>query len=66
MPWFGHDGKPADLNFNFSYGSGDNGNVMGITNNRDTTRSQAFTYDALNRIVTNSVDICYQPRALLG
>jgi hypothetical protein len=25
---------------------------MGITNNRDTTRSQAFSYDALNRIVT--------------
>jgi RHS repeat-associated protein len=32
--------------------TGDNGNVTGITNNRDTTRSQAFTYDALNRILT--------------
>jgi len=25
---------------------------MGITNNRDTTRSQSFSYDSLNRIVT--------------
>jgi hypothetical protein len=28
----------------------DNGNVFAITNYRDTTRSQAFTYDALNRL----------------
>jgi len=32
--------------------SHNNGNVMGITNNRDTTRSQGFTYDSLNRIAT--------------
>jgi RHS repeat-associated protein len=29
---------------------GNNGNVTLITNNRDNTRSQMFTYDALNRI----------------
>jgi RHS repeat-associated protein len=33
-------------------GASDNGNVMGVTNNRDTTRSQSFTYDPLNRIAT--------------
>jgi RHS repeat-associated protein len=34
-------------------GSGsDNGNVMAITNFRDTSRSQAFTYDALNRLAS--------------
>jgi hypothetical protein len=34
-------------------GSGtDNGNVFAITNYRDATRSQAFTYDALNRLAS--------------
>ena len=41
-----------DLTYNFSLGSSDNGNVIGITNNKDSTRSQAFTYDSLNRILT--------------
>jgi RHS repeat-associated protein len=45
-------GNLLDLSYNFNYGSGDNGNVMGITNNRDTTRSQTFAYDALNRLST--------------
>lgn len=35
--------------YNFSFGSGDNGNAMTIANCRDTTRTQLFTYDALNR-----------------
>ena len=35
-----------------SESAGDNGNVVGITNNRDTTRTQSFTYDQVNRIVT--------------
>jgi RHS repeat-associated protein len=53
-------GSPAQTLFSISYdfhagngtpGSGtDNGNVWGITNNKDTTRSQAFTYDSLNRL----------------
>jgi len=47
-------GNILDLQFNFNLGNGttgtDNGNVIGITNNRDTTRSQAFSYDWLNRI----------------
>ena len=33
-------------------GTADNGNVTAITNNRDNTRSQNFTYDALNRLAT--------------
>jgi hypothetical protein len=41
-----------DLTYGFSLGSSDNGNVMGITNNIDSTRSQTFTYDYLNRIAT--------------
>ena len=45
-------GNVIDFAYNFSLGVADNGNVMGITNNRDTTRSQQFTYDALNRIST--------------
>jgi RHS repeat-associated protein len=44
-------GSVLDLKFNFNWGSSDNGNVMGTTNNRDNTRSQAFTYDYLNRIL---------------
>lgn len=45
-------GNILDLQYNFNLGAGDNGNVVGITNNRDTTRSESFTYDALNRIAT--------------
>jgi RHS repeat-associated protein len=50
----GQTGNLLDLSYNFNYGSGDNGNVMGVTNNRDTTRSQSFTYDALNRLLTST------------
>jgi len=45
------NGNILDLKYNFNLGA-DNGNVASITNNRDTTRSQAFTYDQVNRIVT--------------
>lgn len=44
-------GSILDMKYNFNLGA-DNGNVVGITNNRDTTRSQAFTYDQVNRLVT--------------
>jgi hypothetical protein len=33
-------------------GNGDNGNVFGITNYRDNSRSQSFTYDSLNRLTS--------------
>jgi RHS repeat-associated protein len=45
-------GSVLDLSYNFNLGAGDNGNVMGITNNRNTARSETFTYDALNRVST--------------
>jgi RHS repeat-associated protein len=46
-------GTAMDLTYNFlDASSHNNGNVMGITNNRDNTRSQSFTYDSLSRIAT--------------
>ena len=42
------------LDLQYSFGSSNNGNVLGITNNRDTTRSESFTYDWLNRITTGA------------
>jgi RHS repeat-associated protein len=46
-------GNILDLKYNYNSSSQtDNGNVMGITNNRDTTRSQSFAYDQVNRIST--------------
>jgi RHS repeat-associated protein len=43
-----------NLSFNFNLGNGttgsDNGNVIGITNNRVGARSENFAYDSLNRI----------------
>ena len=44
-------GNILDLKYNFSLGT-DNGNVIGITNNRNSARSQSFTYDQVNRIVS--------------
>jgi RHS repeat-associated protein len=41
-----------DLKLNLNLGAADNGNVMGVTNNRDNTRSQNFTYDILNRLTS--------------
>jgi RHS repeat-associated protein len=45
-------GNVLDYTYNFSLGASDNGNVIGITNNIDNTRSQSFTYDQVNRIIT--------------
>ncbi|MFZ3215139.1 MAG: RHS repeat-associated core domain-containing protein [Candidatus Acidiferrales bacterium] len=45
-------GTMLDMQYNFSLGAADNGNVVGIANRRDTTRSQSFTYDQVNRVVT--------------
>ena len=44
-------GTILDLKYSFNLGAGDNGNVIGIANDRDTTRSQTFLYDTLNRLV---------------
>jgi RHS repeat-associated protein len=45
-----HQGNVFDITYDFHLGSGNNGNVWGITNNRDSSRSQTFTYDQLNRL----------------
>ncbi|HXX18646.1 MAG TPA: RHS repeat-associated core domain-containing protein [Candidatus Acidoferrum sp.] len=58
-PGLGQTGNLLDLAFNLNYGSGDNGNVLGITNNRDTTRSQTFGYDVLNRITAAQTTSTY-------
>jgi RHS repeat-associated protein len=44
-------GNILDLSYIFNLGSSDNGNVMGITNNANNSRSQLFAYDTLNRII---------------
>ncbi len=51
-------GNIMDRGYDFHAGNGtagsgtDNGNVFAITNYRDASRSQAFTYDALNRLTS--------------
>jgi RHS repeat-associated protein len=44
------------IGYDFHVGNGtsgaDNGNVWGITNYKDNTRNQSFTYDALNRLTS--------------
>src|SRR5579859_5599842 len=45
-------GNVLDMKYNFGLGVNDNGNVAAITNDRDNTRSQNFTYDSLNRLAT--------------
>ena len=41
-----------NIGYDFHLGNGDNGNVYGITNYRDTSRTQTFTYDTLNRLAS--------------
>ncbi len=44
------------IGYDFHVGNGtsgaDNGNVWGITNYKDNTRNQSFTYDSLNRLTS--------------
>jgi RHS repeat-associated protein len=44
-------GNILDLQYSFNLGT-DNGNVVSIGNNRDTTRTQTFSYDQVNRMVS--------------
>jgi RHS repeat-associated protein len=56
------DGPQYSMSLQYSFvdaNSHNNGNVMGITNNLDTTRSQSFTYDHLNRILTAETTSTY-------
>jgi hypothetical protein len=41
-----------DFTYGFGSGAGNNGSVVSIANNRDTSRSQTFAYDPLNRIAS--------------
>jgi RHS repeat-associated protein len=56
--FYSDNGKIASFFLNKTYGYGqlhqNNGNVMSITNNKDSNRTQTFAYDALNRIVSGS------------
>jgi RHS repeat-associated protein len=45
-------GNIMDLTYGFGTSGTNNGNLASIANNRDTARSQSFTYDPLNRIST--------------
>src|SRR6266481_6159618 len=40
------------IGYDFHVGAGNNGNVYGITNYKEATRNQSFTYDALNRLAS--------------
>jgi len=44
-------GNLMDVQYNFNLGA-DNGNLRGITNNRNSNRSQSYVYDAVNRITS--------------
>lgn len=41
-----------DYQYNFHLNNGDNGNLYTAQNNRDPSRTQSYTYDTLNRILT--------------
>jgi hypothetical protein len=40
------------IGYDFHYGLGDNGNVFSLINYRDSSRTQTFTHDALNRLTS--------------
>ena len=44
------------IGYDFHFGNGDSGNVVGITNYRDNSRNQSFTYDSLNRLTSATVE----------
>ena len=47
-------GNILDFTYDYNLGTADNGEVNQIANNRNTSRTQNFTYDSLNRILTAS------------
>ncbi|HEX7289216.1 MAG TPA: hypothetical protein VF532_23730 [Candidatus Angelobacter sp.] len=40
------------IGYDFHLNNGNNGDVFGITNFKDNTRNQTFTYDPLNRLIS--------------
>ena len=60
IQYFNQAGNLMSLQYSFVDASGhNNGNVMGITNLVDGTRSQQFTYDQLNRLLTAETTSTY-------
>ena len=60
IQYYNQAGNLMLLQYNFvDASSHNNGNVMGITNLVDGTRSQQFTYDQLNRLVTAETTSTY-------
>ena len=54
IQYFNQAGNLMSLQYGFvDASSHNNGNVMGITNLVDATRSQQFIYDQLNRLLTH-------------
>jgi RHS repeat-associated protein len=47
-------GNILDFTYDYNLGAADNGEVKQIANNRNPSRTQNFTYDSLNRILTAS------------
>jgi RHS repeat-associated protein len=47
-----HTGNVMDFQYDFHLGNHDNGNLYTATNNKDTTRTQAYAYDTLNRLLS--------------
>src|SRR6185312_8556741 len=45
-------GNVLDLAYDFHAGHGNNGNVYGLTNYKDPSRNQTFTYDSLDRLTS--------------
>jgi len=45
-------GNIMNKTYGFGFGTVDNGNVLSITNCRDTSRNEAIAYDGLNRIAS--------------
>jgi RHS repeat-associated protein len=45
-------GNVFDIAYDFHFQNNNNGNVYGITNYRDRSRDQTFTYDVLNRLAS--------------
>jgi YD repeat-containing protein len=54
-----HTGNVFDFTYNFNWGTSDNSTVAGVANNRDSTRSQTFGYDALNRLLNAQTTSTY-------
>jgi len=56
-------GNILDFSYDYNLGVADNGQVKQIANNRNSARTQNFTYDSLNRIATAATQATSGPYA---